>query len=210
LWQTHRMLRVIVAVHGCTDGTLAALYARYGRDTRICWLRVPRRRTYPPTAENHWLAGPVDPLNAGLARVDGSWIARIDDDDEWEPDHLDSLLEFARAGDYEFVSSAHVGPSGKVPPYNLGGDGTFVGGCQTWLYRSYLRFFRYNRDCWRKSWNRVNDTDMQDRMRRAGVRMGYLNKVTCRISPRPGETAVGLAAYLENCHDVEARYAFSK
>ena len=83
-----------------------------------------------------------------------------------------------------------------------------IGGVQTWLYRSYLKFFRYNPDCWRKSWNRVNDTDLQDRMFRAGVRMGYLDKVVAKVLPRPGETSVGLKAYLEDRDNKERQFAF--
>jgi glycosyltransferase involved in cell wall biosynthesis len=174
--QTHRHLEIIVAAHGCTDGTVERVEAIY--DKRIRVLDVPRHQTYPPTAENHWLAGPVVPANAALGAVRGQWIARIDDDDVWTPDHIRDLLTFAQAYGHEFV--------------------TLVGGTQTWLYRSYLRFFRYNPDCWRKSWNRVNDTDLQDRMWRAGVRMGYLDKVHAYVLPRPGEKTIGLKAYQDN------------
>ena len=70
-----------------------------------------------------------------------------------------------------------------------------IGGTQTWLYRSYLKFFKYNIDCWRKSYNRVNDTDLQDRMFKSGVRMGIVDKVVALVLPRPGEVSVGLEAY---------------
>lgn len=207
LAQTHKLVRIFVMIHGSTDDTENALRKRYLANPRVCWRIVSRSQTYPPTAENHWFAGPVAPLNAGLDRVYGNWIARIDDDDEWTSDHLESLLDFAKSANYEFVSSAHTTDVGKVGPYILA-DGTKVGGCQTWLYRSYLRFFRYNPDCWRKSWNRVNDCDLQDRMWRAGVRMGYLDKITCIVKPRPGTDCIGLAAYTQNRDSVERTYAF--
>jgi hypothetical protein len=70
-----------------------------------------------------------------------------------------------------------------------------IGGVQTWLYRSYLRFFKYNVECWRKSWNRVWDVDLQDRLVRAGVRTGFLDRVVAYVLPRPGEVTVGLEAY---------------
>ena len=70
-----------------------------------------------------------------------------------------------------------------------------IGGTQTWLYRSYLSFFKYNINCWRKSWNRVNDTDLQDRMFYAGVRMGLCDQVVAYVLPRLGEVTVGLEAY---------------
>jgi glycosyltransferase involved in cell wall biosynthesis len=201
--QTYRNIEIIVAAHGCTDGTAERLA---GYDPRLRVIEVPRTRTYPPTAENHWLAGPVVPANAALKECRGEWIARIDDDDSWTPDHLEKLLNFAIRGNYEFVSSAHATHVGPIAPYDL--DGVKVGGTQTWLYRSYLKFFRYNIDCWRKTYDRVNDTDLQRRMRNAGVRMGYLPEVTAYVLPRPGESAVGLAAYRDNKRQIEKQLAF--
>jgi glycosyltransferase involved in cell wall biosynthesis len=196
--QSYPYWRAIVAAHGCTDDTEERVM-RFG-DYRVSCLKVPRRQTYPQTAENHWFAGPVAPINAALSISSGEWIARIDDDDTWTPDHLASLLSFARDGNYEFVSGAHATHEGKVAPYDLAG--VKVGGTQTWLYRSYLKFFRYNPDCYRKKVDRVNDTDIQDRFRRAGVRMGYLDKVVAHVLPRPGESDVGLKAYQRNSDEM--------
>lgn len=204
--QTYRNFEVIVAAHGCTDGTelkAAKEFIRWARQYKI--VSVPRVKTYPPTVENHWFAGPVAPLNAALGYAGGLWLARIDDDDVWTPDHLESLLHFAQAGDYEFVSSAYrthertIAHDGGTPP---------IGGTQTWLWRSYLSFFRWNPDCWRRSRHAVNDTDLADRFRKAGVRIGWLDKVTAEVSPRPGETDVGLKAYRHDPVATAARYAF--
>ena len=202
--QTYPYFTIIVAAHGCTDGTRAAVEALGQRTVRV--LDVPRRRTYPPTALNHWLAGPVAPANAALRHCLGDWIARLDDDDEWVPDHLDKLVGFALAHDYEFVSSAHNTPTGKAWPYIV--NGIRIGGVQTWVYRHYLRFMRFNPDCWRKTHDRPNDIDLQNRFVRAGVRMGYLDEVTCHVSPRPGETQIGSKAYLADTESTERRFAF--
>ena len=107
--------------------------------------------------------------------------------------------------EWEFVSARHdTHEDEAVLPYRMGDDywrgETFVGGTQTWVYRSYLKMFKYNRQCWRNRANRVNDTDLQYRMYRAGVRMGYLNEVHAHVLPRPGETKIGLAAYIGDAH----------
>jgi glycosyltransferase involved in cell wall biosynthesis len=208
LAQTYSNIEVIIAAHGCTDETKGRVevYCETRDDPRVRVIDVPRRRTYPPTAENHWLAGPVVPANAALHECQGEWIARNDDDDCWTSDHLEVLLNAAQRRDCEFVSAAHVTVDGRVEPYCLGN--TEIGGTQTWLYRSYLKMFRYNPDCWRKRWNRVNDTDLQDRMWRAGVRMAYTDQVVAYITPRPGESEIGLQAYLADQESAEQKFKF--
>src|SRR3990167_6719989 len=96
LAQTYTNIEVLVCAHGCTDGTIPFMSRALRRngvpvinDERVRLIEVERRRTYPPTAENHWYAGPVDPINAGLKAARGAWIARIDDDDSWEPRHIE-------------------------------------------------------------------------------------------------------------------------
>jgi glycosyltransferase involved in cell wall biosynthesis len=216
LGQTYRNLEVIVAAHGCTDGTIGIVSRslRYKgvpvmNDERVRLIEVPREPKYPPTAENHWFAGPVDPINAGLAAARGKWVARIDDDDVWTHDHIARLLRTAQRFNYEFISSAYTARKDGGPTYVVHGEGTpEIGGVQTWLYRGYLKFMRSNPDCWRKTWDAVNDTDLAERVRRAGVRAGYLSAVTASVLPRPGETVIGLKAYQHNRAETEKRLAF--
>lgn len=225
LGQTYGNIEIIIVGDCCTDAT-EALIRKIG-DPRIRFYNLPKRTyRYPPTAENHWLAGPVVPSNKALDMVRGKWIARIDDDDVWTPTHIVDLLRFAQKGGYEFVSaqyieerlgrqavidgeragSSYYNPGGKD---DKGGDSPKIGGTQTWLYRSYLRFFRYNINCWRKAWNRVNDVDISVRIFKAGVRMGFLDKVEAYVLPRPGETTVGVDAYRAMTEDKIARLNFS-
>ena len=126
-------------------------------------------------------------------------------------DHLESLLRFAQQGNYEFVSAQHyeekyggrrIVDGVRMQNYYYTrshkpakGDNPKMGGTFTWLYRSYLKFFKYNINCWRKEWNRVNDTDVSTRMFKAGVRMGYLEKPVSWYVPRPGEETIGFEAY---------------
>ena len=204
--QTYRNLEIIIAAHGCTDDTVRELLDyEISVTLRGKCLIVPRKPKYPPTAENHWFAGPVDPINAGLKWASGKWIARIDDDDTWTPDHIEKLLRFAQGGNYEFVSSAYVA-NGK--PVEHDGYEPPIGGVQTWLARSYLKLFRANPDCWRRRIHRVNDTELAHRYRMAGVRTGWTPAVTAKIEPRPGETVIGLKAYQQNRAETERKYAF--
>ena len=204
LKQTHKNFEIIVVAHGCTDGTVIAVLGL--RDPRIKIFAIPREQTYPPTLENHWFAGRVAASNVGLDNCRGQWVATLDDDDEWTRDSLEVRLRFARQHEFEFVSAASENQNGKIEPYDL--DGVKVGGIGTWLYRSYLKSFKFNPDCWRSKNNRVCDTDLQARFRNVGVRMGYLDKVVAKIIPRPGDTFVGLKAARENREKYMSRLAF--
>lgn len=202
LAQTYRNFNVVVCAHDCTDGTVE--YIRGLNDPRVSVIEVPRVMHFPHKAENYWFSGRVDPSNAGLAASTGDWIATNDDDDVWTPDHLERLLKLAYYYDWEFVSGGATGKDGPILPYDL--NGVKVGGVQTWVYRSYLKTIKFNRQSWRKSWNRVCDTDIQQRFRDAGVRMGYLNMSVCDILPRPGETDIGLKAYVRDAAGTENHF----
>lgn len=223
LAQTYRHFELIVVGDSCTDST-AEVVARF-KDPRIRFFNLPKRSyRYPPTAENHWLAGPVVPANEALRLVQGRWIARLDDDDTWDPLHLETSLEFARKGGYEFVSALFVeerdGTRRVVDGFHAAssyytrrdgesGEGSpKLGPTQTWVYRSYLSLFRYNIDCWRKEWNRVNDIDLSVRMYKAGVRMGFLDRVSAYVLPRPGEQTVGFDAYRRDAENKMRDYKF--
>jgi glycosyltransferase involved in cell wall biosynthesis len=209
LSQTYKNFELIIVGDHCTDNT-AELLSQID-DPRLRFYNLPRReRHYPPTVENHWFVGGAVPANRALELVHGKWIARVDDDDMWTPDHIETLLRFAQKGQYEFVSAAYIAERhGKRIVVDLKDENPRIGGVQTWLYRSYLSFFRYNIDCWRKSWNRVWDTDLQDRIFRAGVRMGFLDQVVAYVLPRPGETTVGLEAYRLTEQEKLEHYKFS-
>jgi glycosyltransferase involved in cell wall biosynthesis len=210
LEQTYKNLELVIIGDHCTDDTESRISKI--KDPRVRFYNIPKRGwRYPETAENHWLAGPVVAANTGLSMTKGKWIARIDDDDTWSPDHIEDLLKVAQKGNYEFVSAQCVEEHHGVKRTDTGikaldpyytrksvpapDDCSRIGGTQTWLYRSYLKFFKYNINCWRKNWNRVNDIDLSQRIFCAGVRMGFLDKVVAYILPRPGESTVGLEAY---------------
>ncbi|MFH1325862.1 MAG: glycosyltransferase family A protein [Candidatus Falkowbacteria bacterium] len=195
LAQTYENFELIIIGDHCTDDTEKLLSKI--NDKRIRFYNLPKKsKGYPLNAEGRWLAGPVKVANQALQMVRGKWIARIDDDDIFTKDHIEVLLRFAQENDHEFVSAAYIEERhGKRCIKNAKNDKPRIGGTQTWLYRSYLKFFKYNINCWRKSWNKINDIDLQVRMHNAGVKMEFLDRVTAYILPRPGEETIGLDAY---------------
>jgi hypothetical protein len=194
LAQSYKNIEFLIVGDCCNDRTEE--WVTGVEDPRIRFVNLPsRERRYPPTAENHWFAGPVVAANHALSSVGGKWIARIDDDDTWTPDHLEKLLRFAQQGDCEFVSADYEAERYGQRAVVRCEEEPRIGGTQTWLYRGYLKLFKYNINCWRKAWNRVNDLDLQERMSSAGVRMDYLEEVVAYVLPRPGEETIGLDAY---------------
>lgn len=210
LSQTYTNLELIVVGDHCTDNT-EELISRI-KDPRLRFYNLPsRKRNYPQVVENHWLVGGAVPANKAMELACGEWLARVDDDDTWSKDHIEVLLRYAQQQQHEFVSGLYVEERfgeqkivdgvRAMDPYYTGrkkdqeDDSPKIGGVSTWLYRSYLRFMKYNVECWRKSWNRVWDVDLSQRIYKAGVRMGFLDQVVAYVLPRPGETTVGLEAY---------------
>jgi glycosyltransferase involved in cell wall biosynthesis len=225
LSQTYANLELVIVGDHCTDNT-EELLARI-KDPRLRFHNLPnRKRNYPQTVENHWFVGGAAPANMAMELARGQWIARVDDDDTWTPDHIEKLLRFAQRGGYEFVSGLYVeerfgqrkvvdGVRARDPYYTRGpaipgDDSPKIGGVSSWLYRSYLRFMRYNVQCWRKEWNRVWDVDLSLRIHGAGVHMGFLDEVVAYVLPRPGESAVGLEAYKLTERDKLEQYKFSE
>ncbi len=225
LAQTYTNLELIIVGDHCTDNT-AELLAQI-KDPRLKFYNLPSRdRKYRQTVENHWFVGGAIPTNKAMELARGQWIARIDDDDTWPIDHIEKLLQFAQQGNYEFVSGLHIeqrfgeqktveGLRALDPYYTrrsapVKDNSPKIGGVQTWLYRSYLRYMPYNIECWRKKWNRVNDIDLSLRIYGAGVRMGFLNEVMAFVLPRPGESSVGLEAYRLTEKEKMEQYKFTE
>ena len=203
LAQSYKNFELIIVGDCCTDGT-GEFITEAVTDKRVKFINLPsRKKRYPETKDNHWFAGPVVPANHALSLCEGDWIARIDDDDIWTPSHLSDLIRMGQTTGVEFMSSAYLTPEKVIHP-----EPGEVGGHSSWVYRSYLKLFKYNIDCWRKTNNRVNDLDLAERMKGAGVARGYYPRSTYEILPRPGETEIGSKAYRGGGDTILEKYKF--
>ncbi|MBK0870761.1 glycosyltransferase family 2 protein [Saccharopolyspora sp. HNM0986] len=101
LAQTVQDWELLVVSDGSTDDTDEVV--RAVRDPRVRLLRVA----------NHGCPG--GPRNAGLAATSAPYVAYLDHDDVWLPNHLEVLLGMLQAGaPLAGTGCVRVGPSGRV------------------------------------------------------------------------------------------------
>ena len=173
--QTYENLEILVLGDDCDDATAAAALSI--KDPRVRFLNLPRRGIYPEAQRARWMVAGTHPMNAGLILARGDWIAPCDDDDEFTPDHVQTLLAHALENRLEHVwSRAAMFEDGAWritggPPLR---QGQISHGAV--LYTAGLRFFRHSDTCWRLP--EPGDWNLWRRMKRAGVRMGFLDHLT--------------------------------
>lgn len=178
LAQTHRNLEILVVGDACDAKTEAAV--RSVRDSRVRFENLPRRGDYPSDPTRRWMVAGAAPMNRALMTAQGDWIAPLDDDDEFTPDHVEVLLGACRDRGLEFAygeADMEVEPGswhavGAWPPR----EGSIVHAAV--LYDARLRVMTHALDSWRL--RQPSDWNLWHRMRDAGVRMGFVNRIVCR------------------------------
>lgn len=193
LAQTYPHFEVLVIGDGCTDNT-AEMVASLN-DPRIRFVNLNERGKYPENPRHRWYVAGTPALNHAEAIMQGLWVAHLDDDEIFTPDHLEKLVRFAEAGDYEFVYSkvrqeqqpgvwAEVGKTPLIKYFYMNHCGH-----STTLWRRYLNAFDYDLHSWRI--NMPGDQNRWSRIQLTDVRIGYLPEVTAIAPLRPGITLFG-------------------
>lgn len=187
--QTYKNIEWVIVGDHCTDNTVDLL-AKVS-DPRVRFVNLPKRPRYPRDKRKRWKVVGVEAINLAHDLARGSWVAHLDDDDVCTPDHIEKLLTFARAGDYEFVAGVS---RLEMSPGEWVERGRIVQGQGPWpqfshstvLYRAYLgACFKYDARCLRV--NTGGDGFRWRRMLNAGVRAGFLQEVVTLMPLRPGE-----------------------
>jgi len=180
LAQTYGNFELVVVGDGCTDDT-AERIAQLG-DPRVRFVNLPHHGIYPTDPARRWMVAGGRAMNLGAELARGRWVAHLDDDDEFSPEHLAVLVEAARAGRYEMVCSRfastaayHAPVLGRYPPQL--GQFSFVSA----LYMAQLRFFEFDAHSWMLG--EPHDWNLCRRMMEAGVRIGWVDQVLTTIYP---------------------------
>ena len=176
--QTYTNIEILVVGDGCDHRTGKALAQL--SDPRIRYVNLGRSGRYPIKPWARWHVAGTAPMNASLLLASGDWLTPCDDDDEMTDDHVEKLLRHARNNNLELVwSKSEVVRNGSV---RIFGDERFKSVTQgSILYSMGLSSFMYSPTCHRLG--APADQRLWARMRKAGVRMGFLDAVTYRYFP---------------------------
>lgn len=174
LRQTYENIEILVIGDGCDEQTARALGSV--RDPRLRYINLTRQGRYPTEPRDRWRVAGCKPMNAALYLATGDWIAPCDDDDAFTHDHVESLLSHAKTNGLEFVwsKSRFLEADGGE---RIFGDENFHSVTHGSVFYSMgLDFFTYSPTCYRIPM--CADQNLWWRMRRANVRMGFLDKIT--------------------------------
>lgn len=93
LAQTYTNFELIVVGDGCADNTAAAVASI--ADPRLRFVNLPERGRYPADPLRRWMVAGTPAMNHALALARGDYVTHLDDDDEYLPERLEKLVEFA-------------------------------------------------------------------------------------------------------------------
>ena len=198
LKQTYNNYEIIIVGDHCIDDTPQLI--KKLACSKVIFYDLPKRGKYPKDIKERWFVQGTKPRNKGMDLAKGDWFVFISDDDILYPNHLETLVRAAIELNVEFISGTYEtvknGKKEIVKPilFTQNGKKSFIGGMQTWMYRSYLKCFKWNIHSWRKSWNRPVDYDLQLRFLRSGVKMGYIEDIVSSNPPVLGTNTTGYEA----------------
>lgn len=181
LGQTHRQIEVIVVGDGAPAATGRAI-AELG-DERVRYENLTVRAPYPEDPGEFWRVAGTPPWNAAWELAAGSWIAPLNDDDAFRPDHIELLLRAAREQRCEVAYGAieHHHPDGTTHVVNSWPPESHRFGWQAALVHGGLRFLPMQLGS--GALGVPGDWSMCRRMRRAGVRFTKLDDVVVDYHP---------------------------
>jgi glycosyltransferase involved in cell wall biosynthesis len=175
LKQTYQNFEIVIVGDHCVDDTGERL--KKICDNRIRFYNLPQRGKYPLDPEKRWFVAGVVPINVGLKLVRGDWIANLDDDDEFSPNHLEILLKYALKYQLEMVYGVVQSEEESGKWKNIGAYPIDCGNiCRlSSFYRSSLRFFKCDINAWKIG--EPADWNLWRRMKEAGVKIGFVDEI---------------------------------
>jgi hypothetical protein len=168
LSQTYENWELVVVSDGPSAENRRA--ATSVKDRRIRYVEKERTAGLPRERRNSYLVSGAATMNAGTRLAAGSWLAPLDDDDAFSPDHIEKLLGLARAEGAELAYGALIQRNLVTGAQSLiWSDPPRFGGIslQGVLYLTGLRFMELDEESW--LFDEAGDWHLIERMLAAGV-----------------------------------------
>lgn len=182
LKQTYQNFEIVIVGDACTDDTAERVAAV--DDKRIRFINRDRRGPYPQDRTLRWYVAGTYPINIALAEAKGLWIAHLDDDDIFEPDHLEHMLHFVNQHNLEMAWGKRN--IEKSPgEWEITGDPDNIPHSSV-FFRRYLRLFTFKPYAWRL--RMPVDIHIWRRMEKTQVRMGFTDHLSFHAPLRPQTT----------------------
>jgi hypothetical protein len=181
LEQTYRQIEVVVVGDGAPEDTALAI-ARLN-DPRVRYENLTVRAPYPEDPVEFWHVAGTPPWNAAWELARGSWVAPLNDDDSFRPDHIELLLSAARSTSCEVAYGAieHHHPDGSSQVVNSWPPESHHFGWQGALIHAGLGFMPMQLGS--GALGVPGDWSLCRRMRRAGVRFAKIDNVVVDYYP---------------------------
>ena len=187
LGQTHQDWEWLVMGDGARQPTVDAMSGI--SDPRVRFINLPRA-SYPEEPEAFWQSKGASAARAGVNFARGEWIIFLGDDDELEPNAIETLLAASWDADViygraEVVHDRFGGRLGSYPPI----EGNVV-------YAMWRRNLGFNIDpeSWRR--NKPADWDLWSRLIKAGTYWSFVPDVLYRYYPSDHVPAVDRPGFL--------------
>lgn len=181
LGQTYPRIEVVVVGDGAPEATRHAIEGL--DDTRVRYENLTVRAPYPDDQMEFWSVAGTGPWNLAWELAQGMWIAPLNDDDSFRPEHVERLLDVARSTQSEvtYGAIAQQYPDGTTKvlnswPPELGGFGW-----QAALAHAGLGFMPMQLGS--GALGTPGDWSLCRRMRRAGVHFANIDDVVVDYYP---------------------------
>lgn len=185
LRQTYERFEIVVVNDGPNDRTRLALDGL--RDSRIRYFELDARGKYPDDPRSRWMVAGTAAANLAAELSKGHWVAPLDDDDEFLPDHIAKLLKTAQDASVELAY-------GALSQKNLINNTE----ARIWSYppaisqfsfqasiyiRALCDVFRFDPDAWLL--DEPGDWNLIRRMSAAGVTMAAISDTVTNVNMVP-------------------------
>src|ERR1044071_926253 len=182
LAQTYQNFEIVVVGDAAPDDARAAVESF--ADPRITFHNRLYRGPYPKEPQKRWLVAGVPAYNEAVRRASGLWIAPLDDDDAFRPQHIERVLTRAREQRLELCYGRMCGhlPDGSTTSYGRfpPEEGEF--GLQMAVYHAGLAEI-FELELTDAPLGLPYDQAFWMRMMEADVRMGMVDEVTADYYP---------------------------